>query len=160
MPPKTPGRASRRGDAPSELMKLRKAKAVGILDDHNRGVCDVHAHFDDGGADQHIDIPRPEPLHDFAFFRGLHSSVQKTDGVFRKGFGLQKRSLRLSCFRVVVEHVVVGVDVRLKLLPFERLGMTPAEMGRPHSLLRAPLANQRANHIRLLSRLHASRAAS
>ena len=45
-------------NAPSELMKLRKAEAVGVLDDHNRGVCDVHAHFDDGGADQHVDIPR------------------------------------------------------------------------------------------------------
>jgi hypothetical protein len=38
-------------DASAELMELGEAEALGMLDDHDGGVGDVDADFDDGGGD-------------------------------------------------------------------------------------------------------------
>ena len=37
--------------ASAQLVQLREAHALGVLDDHQRGVRHVDAHFDDGGGD-------------------------------------------------------------------------------------------------------------
>ena len=36
----------------AQLVQARDAEAVGVHDDHERGVRDVHAHLNDGGADE------------------------------------------------------------------------------------------------------------
>ena len=38
--------------APAELMQLRQAKALGLLDHHDRGVRHIHANFEAGPLDQ------------------------------------------------------------------------------------------------------------
>ena len=42
-------------DAAAQLMELRQAEALGVLDDHHGGVRHVDADLDDGGRDQHAD---------------------------------------------------------------------------------------------------------
>ena len=41
-------------DTATQLMQLRKTKAVGILDDHQRGIRYIHTDLNDGGCNQHI----------------------------------------------------------------------------------------------------------
>ena len=37
--------------AAAQLVQLREAHALGVFDDHERGVRHVDTHFDDGGGD-------------------------------------------------------------------------------------------------------------
>ena len=37
-------------DAPPELVQLRQPKSIGIFDQHDRGVGDIHAHLDHAGG--------------------------------------------------------------------------------------------------------------
>src|ERR1700682_2708853 len=55
-------------DASAKLMKLREAEALGVLDDHDRGVGDIDADFDDGGGDKDLHFIFAELLHDVVFF--------------------------------------------------------------------------------------------
>ena len=43
-------------DASAQLVQLREAEALGVLDDHDGGVGNVDADFDDGGGDQDVDF--------------------------------------------------------------------------------------------------------
>ena len=45
-------------DAAAELVELREAEALGVVDDHDGGVGDVDADFDDGGGDEDVDARR------------------------------------------------------------------------------------------------------
>ena len=102
-------------DASAKLVKLRQAEAFGVLDDHDRGVRNVHADFDDRGRDQHIDFAAAEIFHDLFFFVAAHAAVQQADAELRKdgcpqplefddgGF---QRSLRLCRLRLL-DH---GID--------------------------------------------------
>ena len=51
-------------DAPTELMKLREAEAVRVLDQHDRGVGHVHTDLDHSRRHQHIDLTVAEGAHD------------------------------------------------------------------------------------------------
>src|SRR4029077_5254860 len=51
-------------DAPAQLMELGEAEALGVLDDHDGGVRDVDADFDDGGGDEDLHFVFAELLHD------------------------------------------------------------------------------------------------
>ena len=48
--------------AAAQLVQRRKAEALGVLDDHDGGVGHVDADLDDGGGDQHVQLPRLELL--------------------------------------------------------------------------------------------------
>jgi len=65
--------------AASELMELTEAEAVGILDDHDGGVRDIDADFDDGSGDEDMDIACGEGGHNFFFFPGLHPPMDAGD---------------------------------------------------------------------------------
>ena len=54
-----------------QLVQRRKAEPLGILDDHGCGVGNVHPHLDDGGGDQHIQLPGLELLHDLVLLMGF-----------------------------------------------------------------------------------------
>ena len=43
--------------APAQLMQLRKAKALCVLNDHHGGRRHIDAHFDHRGSDQHVQLP-------------------------------------------------------------------------------------------------------
>ena len=50
--------------APAQLMQLRQPHAVGVLDNQGVRVRDIHAGFDDGGADQNVDLVLHQPPPD------------------------------------------------------------------------------------------------
>ena len=50
-------------DAPAQLVQLRQAETLGVLDHHQRGVGHVHADLDDRGGDQQLDAALRECLH-------------------------------------------------------------------------------------------------
>ena len=51
-------------DAPSDLVELGEAEAVGVLDDEGVDVRHVDAGLDDGGADEDLRLARDHALHD------------------------------------------------------------------------------------------------
>ncbi|TMA27619.1 MAG: hypothetical protein E6J87_21095 [Deltaproteobacteria bacterium] len=66
-------------DAAAQLVQLREAEALRILDDHQRRVRDVDAHFDDGGGDQHLGLAGLETRHRGLAFGGFQAAVQQID---------------------------------------------------------------------------------
>jgi len=52
--------ATRRLPSPShaaaQLVQLRQAEALGILDDDDRGARHIHAHFQHGGGNQNVEL--------------------------------------------------------------------------------------------------------
>ena len=47
----------------AQLVKLGDTEPVGIKNDHERGVMHIHAHLNDGGGHQHIDLPGRKSRH-------------------------------------------------------------------------------------------------
>ena len=50
--------------APAQLVQLRQAEALGVLDHHQRGVRHVDADLDHGGGHQHVHLACREGVHD------------------------------------------------------------------------------------------------
>src|SRR5471030_1810246 len=65
--------------APAKLMQLREAESLGLLHQHDAGVGDIHAHFDDGGGNQDLDMALFEPLHHGFLLVGAEAAVHQTD---------------------------------------------------------------------------------
>ena len=66
-------------DASAKLVELGEAEALGVLDDHDGGVGNVDANFDDGGGDEDLRFVLAEALHDFFFFVTGEAAVQKAE---------------------------------------------------------------------------------
>ena len=64
--------------APPELMELGKAETLGILDNHHRGIGNVHAYFYDCGCYHDLSLALDETLHLLLFLGGLHLPVYHT----------------------------------------------------------------------------------
>ena len=47
----------------AQLVQLREAKALGVLDDHNCGLRNIYANFNNGGSDQQKRIAAAQALH-------------------------------------------------------------------------------------------------
>ena len=62
--------------AAAELVELREAEAVGVFDDHDGGVGDVDAYFDDGGGDEDVEFVALEAGHGDFFVVGGHAAVE------------------------------------------------------------------------------------
>ena len=90
-------------NAPAQLVQLRQAQPLGILDDHERGVGHVHADLDDGGRHQQLCLAALERRHDFFLFRRLHAPVDQRHLEFGQRFvqGLRRIRCRLQfqCLR-------------------------------------------------------------
>ena len=63
-------------DAAAQLVELREAEAVGLLDDHHRRVRDVHADLDHRRRDEHVDLARLELRHQLAALVRPQAAVQ------------------------------------------------------------------------------------
>ena len=72
------GRYRATADAPAKLVELGKAQALRVFDNHQAGVRHIHAHFDDRGRDQQMQLALFERLHHRLLFSGLHASVNQT----------------------------------------------------------------------------------
>src|SRR5262249_22626661 len=73
-------------DPPAQLMQLRQAEALGVFDQHDRGVRHVHADLDNSRRHQNLNLIRAECLHYALFLGGLHLSMQQADVEFREDF--------------------------------------------------------------------------
>ena len=60
-------------------MKLRQAKAVGVLDHHDGSVGDVDADFDHRGGDKNFNLARLKFAHHVFFFVGIKPPMQQPD---------------------------------------------------------------------------------
>ncbi len=79
-----PGAVFAAADAAPELVELGEAVAFGVVDDHDGGVRNVYADFDDGGGDEDGCFVVPVLLHDGVFFFRVHAAVQEADGDVRE----------------------------------------------------------------------------
>ena len=68
-------------DAAAELVELGEAEALGFEDDHDGGVGNVDADFDDAGGDEGVEFAGAEAAHDVFFFVRLEPAVEQADGV-------------------------------------------------------------------------------
>ena len=81
-------------DAPAQLVQLGDAVAVGVLDEHDRGVGDVDADLDDGRGDEHVRLAAGEALHRRLLLGRAHLAVQQHDLEVGQLAGLQPLVLR------------------------------------------------------------------
>ena len=70
-------RAGPAPDPSAQLVKLREAEPLRVLDDHHRRLRDVHPHFDDRGRDEQLEVAPLEPPHRLFLLRRLHPAVQQ-----------------------------------------------------------------------------------
>ena len=66
-------------DASAQLVKLGEAETLGMFDDHDGGVGNVDANFDDGGGDEDLHFIAAETLHDIVFFFAGEAAVQQAN---------------------------------------------------------------------------------
>jgi hypothetical protein len=76
-------------DAAAELVELGEAEAVGVFDDHDGGVGDVDADFDDGGGDECVDEVLSEAFHDVLPGFAGEAAVDEADAEGGEGAGLE-----------------------------------------------------------------------
>ncbi len=84
---------------------MRQAKAVGVFDDHDGGVRNVDADFDDRGCDQHVDLAALEFAHDVFFFVRVEAAVQQADVQVGKNLVAQ-----------LAEHLLSGLQFAFFIL--------------------------------------------
>src|SRR5258708_406674 len=72
-------------------MELRHPESVGVLDDHESGIGHIDADFNNGSADEKVEVMQTEGFHDPIFFRLVHAPMQQTEPEFMEGAGLQRR---------------------------------------------------------------------
>ena len=97
-------------DAPAQLVELREAEALGVLDDHHRGVRHVDADLDDRRRDEHLYLAGDEAAHHLLLLRRLHLPVQQPDGEVREDAVAQvlehpRRVLQVHLLRLFDERV-------------------------------------------------------
>src|SRR5689334_11923362 len=92
-------------DASAELVKLGEAEAFGVFDDHDGGVGDVDADFDDGGGDENVRFVFAKAFHDGVFFFAGKAAMKEAELELRKYF-----------FRKTLELIDGGFELELRFL--------------------------------------------
>jgi len=64
--------------AAAQLVQLRQAEALGILDDDDRGARHIHAHFQHGGGNQNVELAGTKSRHHLLLIAARHLAVQQT----------------------------------------------------------------------------------
>ena len=67
-------------DTATKLMQLRKAEAIGSVDEHDGGIGYIDADFDDGCGDEELLLSPMKGLHDRLFLAVLHPPMDKAHG--------------------------------------------------------------------------------
>jgi hypothetical protein len=75
----TGGAFAAAADAPSQLMELGKAKALGMLDHHHGRFRDIDADLDHGRGDQEPRLAGSEALHGAVLVGAFHAAVHEID---------------------------------------------------------------------------------
>ncbi len=74
------GRARAPADAATELVELREAEAIGVFNDHERGIGNIDADFDDGGADEGVKGAGAEAGHHGVALGVVEATVECGEG--------------------------------------------------------------------------------
>ena len=121
------GRLLTAAHAPAQLVQLGESEAVGVLDDHDRGVGNIHAHLDDRRGHEHLDLAFAELLHDLALGLGAHAAVKQPHRPVGEGGALQHLGLAGSRRHIVAGQIGIVLDGhgRVVLLP-RRIGLARA----------------------------------
>ncbi len=83
---KTEARRAAASDPAAQLVQLRQAEAIGMLDDDHRGIGNVDADFDDRGGDKNSQLAVAKFTHYSVALLGLHPAVHQTDAeIFEQG---------------------------------------------------------------------------
>ena len=97
--------------AAAQLVELREAKALGVLDDHYRGVGNVDADFYDGGSHHDMGNATFETVHLEGFLVGGEASVD------HRGLVLRPREIALHHLEAVLQvlevHLLAFFDERI-----------------------------------------------
>ena len=83
-------------DAAAQLVQLRQSEAVGVLNDHDRGVGHVHAHLDNRRGHEHLRLVVAEALHDGLLLGSGHAPVQKLDPIIGEQDVYKRQALYLT----------------------------------------------------------------
>ena len=59
-------------------MKLRQAKALGVLDHHHRRVGHVYTNFDDSGSNQNLQLASLKHAHDLLFQFRVEAAMEQS----------------------------------------------------------------------------------
>src|SRR6267378_4495977 len=97
-------------DASAKLVELGEAEALGVLDDHDGGVGDVNADFNDGGGDEDLRLVFAEALHDFFFFVAGEAAVQETELELGKDFAREALVFVDGSFELELRFLDDGID--------------------------------------------------
>ena len=101
-------------DAAAQLMELAEAEALGILDDHQRGVRHVHADLDDRRRDEDIRLAADKGGHDRVLVLRLHPPVDTAHGE-RREFPRKLPGVLLGGFQFLfARRLVVLVVLHLR----------------------------------------------
>ena len=98
-------------------MQLGKPEALRVLDNHQRGIRNIHPDLNDRCCDEHADFPVSESAHDARFFRRGHATVDKAYCQPRhcqreRGMCID-RSLQIECLAFLDERTdPVGLCAR------------------------------------------------
>ena len=68
-------------DAAAQLVQLREAEALGVLDHHDGRLRHVDADLDHGGGDQQLRFAGGEARHRRVLLGALHAAVHQIDGL-------------------------------------------------------------------------------
>ena len=99
------GVPARTADAAAQLMQLREAKLVGVLDNEGVDVRDVDAGFDNRRADENLNVAVREGLHHVAEPFLAHFAVRHGDGDVLAELGLELRGAFVNCLDAVVQVI-------------------------------------------------------
>ena len=75
--------------APTQLVQLRQAEALGMFHDHYSSVGNVDTDFDDRGRDKHVDLAALKTAHDDFFLVGIEAAMEQADTQTRERTGTQ-----------------------------------------------------------------------
>src|SRR5208283_2294601 len=78
------GTAAHRGQCARGAGAVGKTEAFRVLNDHDRGVGDVHTHLDDRGGHENLNLVTAEFLHDVFFFLAGKAAVEQAELEFRE----------------------------------------------------------------------------
>ena len=67
-------------DPAAQLVQLRKAKTLGVFDDHQAGVGYIDTDFNDRCCDQHINLASGKSGHHRLLFVRLHAAMDESYG--------------------------------------------------------------------------------
>src|SRR5439155_22628953 len=73
-------------DPPAQLIQIGQAETIRAINDNGVGIWNVQAAFDDGGADQHIDVSHDKAMHHRFQFIGIHLAVAKLNARIQTEF--------------------------------------------------------------------------